>query len=48
VEIVPDFVSALERAVEESAPGGTVVVTGSHYTVGAALRALGRAPHPSP
>lgn len=47
-EIVPEFGSALERAVEGSGPGGTVVVTGSHYTVGAALRALGRAPVPSP
>lgn len=47
-EIVPDFGRALDRAVRGSGPEGTVVVTGSHYTVGAALRALGRAPYPSP
>lgn len=47
-EIVPEFGSALERAVEASAPGGTVVVTGSHYTVGAALRVLGFVPFPPP
>lgn len=42
-EIVPDFGSALERAASMAA-GGTVVVTGSHHTVGDALRELGLAP----
>jgi dihydrofolate synthase/folylpolyglutamate synthase len=40
-----DFSSALQRARRE-ARGGTVVVTGSVYTVGSALRALGREPFP--
>ncbi len=43
-EVIPDLDEALARAQEASAPAGTVVVTGSHYTVGAALRNLGCAP----
>jgi len=39
---------ALARAEEASAPGGTIVVTGSHYTVGAALRSLDRPAYPDP
>lgn len=43
--IVPELDEALAKAEKASAPGGTVVVTGSHYTVGAALRSLGRLPY---
>lgn len=41
----PDFESALARA-RRAAGEGTVIVTGSCYTVGDALRALGRCPFP--
>ncbi len=43
-EAVPDFGRALERARTLTPEGGTVLVTGSFYTVGAALAAMGRAP----
>lgn len=42
--IVPDLEAALDAARAAASPDGTVIVTGSHYTVGAALRALGRPP----
>lgn len=40
-EVEPDFDRALARAHEASAPGGSVVVTGSFATVGDALSRLG-------
>lgn len=43
-EAVPDFDVALERARALAGRAGTVLVTGSLYTVGDALAALGRAP----
>jgi len=41
-EAVPQLAEALDRARALTADGGTVVVTGSFYTVGGALTALGR------
>lgn len=38
----PEFGAALERAEERARPDGTVLVTGSHYTVAAALAATDR------
>lgn len=40
-EVVPEFGPAMEAALRLS-EGGSVIVTGSHHTVGAALRYLGR------
>lgn len=48
LEVRPDFPEALEAAEAAAAPGGTVVVTGSHYTVGAALSRLGLRPFGGP
>lgn len=42
--VVDDLESALERAVELTRGGGTVVVTGSAYTVGGALKMRGIVP----
>lgn len=47
VEVVPDLRAALDRA-RAAAGDGTVVVTGSCYTVGDALQALGRVPFTGP
>ena len=43
IHVEPDFHAALERARSEGA-GGTVIVTGSCYTVGDALQVLGLQP----
>jgi dihydrofolate synthase/folylpolyglutamate synthase len=44
LHILPDFAEALEAA-REAAGRGTVLVTGSHHTVGDALNALGIPPY---
>lgn len=43
IEIVPEVGEALERARALAAPGAVIVVTGSIYLVGEAMRALGLA-----
>ncbi len=43
-EVVRDFATSLERGVVLSRPAGTLIVTGSHYTVAGALRALNLPP----
>lgn len=51
VEVLPEFGPAMEAALRLS-EGGSVIITGSHHTVGGALRYLGRggraAPGPTP
>jgi dihydrofolate synthase/folylpolyglutamate synthase len=42
--VAPSLPDAFEIARRESGPSGTVVVTGSTYTVGDGLRLLGRIP----
>jgi folylpolyglutamate synthase/dihydropteroate synthase len=37
VEVVPDLGQAVARAMAMAGPGGTVLITGSLYLVGAAL-----------
>jgi dihydrofolate synthase / folylpolyglutamate synthase len=44
VEALPGLDAALDRARELTPRGGTVLVTGSFYTVGGVLARLGRAP----
>lgn len=44
LHIVPEFREAMELA-REAAKGGTVVVTGSHHTVGDAMNLLGLEPY---
>ena len=41
IEEAPDVASALERATNLAGPGGVVVITGSIYIVGEAMRVLG-------
>jgi len=41
IEEVPDVASALDRATNLAGPGGVVVITGSIYIVGEAMRVLG-------
>jgi folylpolyglutamate synthase/dihydropteroate synthase len=41
IEEAPDVASALEGAFSLAAPGGVVVITGSIYLVGEAMRRLG-------
>ena len=40
IDVVEDVATAVRRAIEESPEDGTVVVTGSNYTLGAAYDAL--------